>query len=231
MTKSKIGISEPEESTHFLGCKHHVEKIEKDGHTINYIKYDMEKFLSSCCDTYEQLATECGQKVSWDTVATPFIEENDWEDLSRRPLADDEDGLKCPYCQGIYPEDCFEKVPRGLANQRQYASCQKVGSGTSVGHGASQQKGSGTPVGHAANSKKNTKLEERLDQPPPDQPQGRLNSIAARVLMKVFYAARLARFDLLRAVANLARYLTKWTKEMDLILMKLMQYLKIHIEF
>ena len=95
--------------THFLGCKHHVEKIQKDGHTINYIKYDMEKFLSSCCDTYEQLATECGQKVSWDTVATPFIEENDWEDLSRRPLADDEDGLKCPYCQGIYPEDCFEQ--------------------------------------------------------------------------------------------------------------------------
>ena len=44
--------------------------------------------------------------------------------------------------------------------------------------------------------------------------------------MKVFYAARLARFDLLRAVANLARYLTKWTKEMDLRLMKLMQYIK-----
>ena len=44
--------------------------------------------------------------------------------------------------------------------------------------------------------------------------------------MKVFYAARLARFDLLRAVANLARYSTKWTAEHDRRLAKLMQYIK-----
>ena len=183
MTKSKIGISEPEESTYFLGCKHHVETVQKDGCAINYIKYDMEKFLNSCCETYQELASSCGQTVVWDPVATPFIEENDWEDLSRRPIADDEDGLKCPYCQGIYPQDCAMKVPRGAANQRQYASCTK------------QSQGDGIPVGHAAGSKKHTKLEERLDQPPPDQSQGRLNSIAAHILMEVFYAARLARFD------------------------------------
>ena len=49
--------------------------------------------------------------------------------------------------------------------------------------------------------------------------------------MKVFYAARLARFDLLRAVANLARYITKWTPEMDLRLMKLMQYVKCTLSY
>ena len=49
--------------------------------------------------------------------------------------------------------------------------------------------------------------------------------------MKVFYAARLARFDLLRAVANLARYTTKWSREMDLRLMKFMQYIKSTLDF
>ena len=61
--KSNIGITEPEESTHFLGCKHHVETKTVDGKEIKYIQYDMEKFLSSCCDTYEKLATDSGQKV------------------------------------------------------------------------------------------------------------------------------------------------------------------------
>ena len=63
-----------------------------DGKPLNYIKYDMEKFLLSCCDTYEELAKGCGTTVKWETVKTPFIDEVDWEDLSRRPIADDEDG-------------------------------------------------------------------------------------------------------------------------------------------
>ena len=49
--------------------------------------------------------------------------------------------------------------------------------------------------------------------------------------MKVFYAARLARFDLLRAVANLSRYVTKWTCEHDKHLMKLMQYIKCTLDY
>ena len=39
--------------------------------------------------------------------------------------------------------------------------------------------------------------------------QGRLQPIAARVLMKVLYGARLARFDLLRVVCYLATFKTK----------------------
>ena len=33
--------------------------------------------------------------------------------------------------------------------------------------------------------------------------------------MKVLYAARYARFDLLRAVCYLAQYITKWDQECD----------------
>eukprot|EP00972_Heterocapsa_arctica_P041686 6145525-Heterocapsa_arctica.AAC.1 len=39
----------------------------------------------------------------------------------------------------------------------------------------------------------------------PDGHKGTLQPIASSVLMKVLYAARLARFDLLKAVANLAQ--------------------------
>ena len=45
---------------------------------------------------------------------------------------------------------------------------------------------------------------------PPELPKGELASIAARVLMKVPYAARMARFDLLRLVMFLAQRITQW---------------------
>ena len=41
------------------------------------------------------------------------------------------------------------------------------------------------------------------------------HTAAARVSMKVMYAARMARPDLLRTIAYLARYLTKWTEDHD----------------
>ena len=50
--------------------------------------------------------------------------------------------------------------------------------------------------------------------------------MACKVLMKVFYAARVARFDLYRPVARLARYLTKWTTTCDKKLYRLMCYIK-----
>ena len=39
--------------------------------------------------------------------------------------------------------------------------------------------------------------------------RGRLQPIASRILMKILWAARLARFDLLRAVSHLATFVTK----------------------
>ena len=45
--------------------------------------------------------------------------------------------------------------------------------------------------------------------------QGVLQPIAARVLMKLLYAARMARFDLLRATCGLACCVTKWDAACD----------------
>ena len=48
---------------------------------------------------------------------------------------------------------------------------------------------------------------------------------AARVIMKIMYGARMARPDLLRTIAYLARFLTKWNEDMDKRLQRLMSYI------
>ena len=53
---------------------------------------------------------------------------------------------------------------------------------------------------------------------------GVLQPRAAKVLMKLLYGARLARFDLLRAINNLAAYITKWTPDCDKRLHRIMCY-------
>ena len=50
---------------------------------------------------------------------------------------------------------------------------------------------------------------------------GRLEPIAASMLMKILWAARNSRFDLLRATTHLACYLVKWTQLQDKKLHKL----------
>eukprot|EP00972_Heterocapsa_arctica_P091128 13447149-Heterocapsa_arctica.AAC.1 len=59
----------------------------------------------------------------------------------------------------------------------------------------------------------------------PDSAKGTLQPLASSVLMEVLYAARLAQFDLLKAVANLAKMVTKWDKGCDIMLHKLMCYI------
>ena len=54
--------------------------------------------------------------------------------------------------------------------------------------------------------------------------RGNLAPHAASVLMKLLYAARIARFDLLRSINALARNVTKWTKDDDARLNHLMCY-------
>ena len=53
---------------------------------------------------------------------------------------------------------------------------------------------------------------------------GKLAPIASNALMKVLWAARLARIDLLRAVCALAQHVSKWTAECDRKLTRLMGY-------
>ena len=69
--------------------------------------------------------------------------------------------------------------------------------------------------------------EERIARPVVDEKEqgGVLAPIAARVLMKILFAARMARFDLLRAVQGLAARVTKWSIDCDKALHRLVCYI------
>ena len=60
----------------------------------------MSQLVRSCLERYEEL---CGGDVTWEKVATPFLNESNEPDPSRDPTLA-ESGLQCPWCKGIYDE-------------------------------------------------------------------------------------------------------------------------------
>ena len=57
------------------------------------------------------------------------------------------------------------------------------------------------------------------------EPKGELTSIAAKVIMKILYGARMARYDLLHSCQILACKITKWTKRCDQRLHRIISYI------
>ena len=58
-----------------------------------------------------------------------------------------------------------------------------------------------------------------------DEKPGKLQPVASKILMKILFAARMARFDLLRATQSLASRVTKWSVECDVALHRLVSYI------
>ena len=71
-----------------------------------------------------------------------------------------------------------------------------------------------------------TKLDD-----PTDIKEGLLQPIACKVLMKILYGARLARFDLLRPIAALATMITKWNSKCDRMLHRLVSYINSSLDY
>ena len=72
--------------------------------------------------------------------------------------------------------------------------------------------------------------EERIARPVADEKEV-LAPIAARVLMKILFAARMARFDLLRAIQGLAARVTKWSADCDKALHRLVCYINSTLDY
>ena len=62
-------------------------------------------------------------------------------------------------------------------------------------------------------------------EPPEGEPTGALAHVALKILMKILYVARMARPDILRATCMLARKVSRWCKECDRRLHRLVSYL------
>ena len=69
------------------------------------------------------------------------------------------------------------------------------------------------------------KAERELSNAITAQGTGALASIACKILMKILYAARMCRYDLLKAVGSLASKVTKWDKVSDAELHRLVSYI------
>ena len=57
-----------------------------------------------------------------------------------------------------------------------------------------------------------------------NEPKRQLQSIAAQVITNILYGARMARYDLLHSCQILACYVTKWTKQCDQRLLRIVSY-------
>ena len=213
----------------YLGCSHEEGTMKVGNIVARTMTYNMEDFLSSCVDRYLELA---GNGVKLKAASTPFINEDQGTSPQGAPC---ESGpfCECPWCKNTFPANVHKPAKdvswdfnkgKAMANVCQNATHQ-------LGDGKQYNLSELVEMEHdrAENGAYHaTPAQDRKDlggTPPPAPDQGRLQPIAAKVLMKILYAARLCRFDLLRAVCHLATFVTKWTSECDRKLHRLVCYI------
>jgi hypothetical protein len=213
--------------------------------------YDMESYLESCVERYVTLAKEVtGTTVKLKNVSTPFLVEDKSNSPQQSPCAKGE-AVSCPWCKHSFPKDgmwsmhpddlphcpnASEQLTTGAdgayANAEQaadtaenHACCDSVSLDAVTGTG-----GTLPEVCIYADDEKPADGKKRKKKTPKPElaegDRGQLASVAASVLMKVLYAARLARFDLLRATCRLACYISKWDKACDKRLVRLISYIQ-----
>ena len=181
----------------YLGCT--LKKSERtlaDGKTATFLDYIMGDFLKSSVKLYLELA---GAGTKLRPVDTPFVVEDQQKSQQGAP-ASTGSIIECPWCCHTFP-------PKVHENLKELEKTKKA---------------SGTPK----RSKSTTKdLSQDSGDVTTVKPEGgRLQPIAAKILMKVLYGARAARLDLLRAIGHLACFITRWTSECDRKLHRLMCY-------
>ena len=233
LIRKNIQMEDPTPLQLYLGCIHRKfeGRLEKDGPVVNGIEYDMESFLASCVQRYLQLCADDGAKPGADpsksalkrslkakkkasetptcevdpsrfltVVSTPFLNDSDQKESPQGAPCDDPnhpDAVTCPWCCHRFVKGKSDPLGPSKKNTKPVDSAQS-GAATAPATG----KGAGGVPGEST-----------------------LNHEAASVLMKILYAARMARFDLLKATNALACKLTKWDKKCDLQLRRLVAYI------
>ena len=102
--KPTIKMTNPAPVDHYLGCKHDITEVKREGKTCRVMEYNMEAFLKSSCEVYIKLA---GPGTTLEQVKTPFIEEDDRENTTRQPATKGV-GLTCPWCKCTSDKDSFD---------------------------------------------------------------------------------------------------------------------------
>jgi hypothetical protein len=198
--RQKMNIEDPKPLGVFLGCDHkqYSRKL-PNGKAVRCIEYDYESFLVSSLDVYKDLAKRDGFVANLHMVGTPFLVEDQRTSEVRKPQPG-EHHVECPWCMHTFA-DC--------SSDTRVAAASLNGSGTRVAFSAGTSEvrkmqiaatSAGTPI----------------DITKHDYEPGKFTAKSvASILMNLLYAARIARFDLLRAICHLACFTTKWSVECD----------------
>ena len=208
----KIGPEGP--AAHFLGCTHERGSFTlANGTEVTSMTYNMEPFLRSCVDLYLSLSRERGFQSNLRDVATPFIAEDHAGSPQGAPCGDGP-AVFCPECRHAFP------MSQSVSDAEHRATMRKLAE--AVSNPVPEASGPSGLPGPTASAAAHEKSRNQSAVGGADV--GQMGPIAAKVLMKVAYAARYARFDLQRAVNHLACFVTKWDADCDRKLHRLMCY-------
>ena len=146
--------------------------------------------MKSCVKLYLELAPGAVLQPA----TTPFLPEDHRDSPARGPACTGP-VEECPWCCHTFSPNPYSSVSE--LEKAKKARRHRAGplAGASDGPDAAGPLAGGTAV--------------------KEESKGRLAPVAAKILMKILYGARMARLDLLRAVSHLACYFTKWSTKCD----------------
>ena len=163
------------------------------------VTYDMKRYLMNVVEAYQKVCqTATGKNATLKRVATPVVEEDQLAARSKAPCASGP-CIRCEWCGHTFPD-----------NERcKYASYTDV----------KRERQLKINVGRVSAADEVSDVNAKVcgvsaaDEAPEDK--GMLHEAACSVLMKILYAARMARPDLQRPTVRLTSYVTKWNSFRD----------------
>ena len=220
-----LTIDKPAKVDRYLGCRHVIDTTVSPitGKDVTSMTYDMEPFFRECVSTYESLA---GAKATR-RVCTPFLSD---EDLGPSPTHEAITAAAETLLQHAQDnpdvtfelwDQAMESLQKVLYNDAQPSTQPTQSGGQTQADVDFAQRALGATTNNLP--PKHVGCDQRNE--PPQPITGQLQPVAAKILMKILYGARLARFDLLRAVCQLATCITKWDVNCDRRLHRLVCYI------
>ena len=180
----------------YLGCSHEEGTMKVGDIIARTMTYNMEDFLTSCVDRYLELA---GNGVKLRPVATPFLVEDQGTSPQGSPCAPGPYS-ECPWCKHTFPANVHPPAKDANWNENKWKAMVNVLHDNTIGSGDRMNdtlsNSIGTELENTTNGDCHATPAQDSQEPggtPPSAPDaGRLQPIAAKVLMKILYAARLS---------------------------------------
>lgn len=193
--QKQLEMDEPFAATLYLGCKHSYSNWTSNDNLVQKVLYDMTDYLCSSDNLYQRY-------VLLQPVKKPRPEE--WQHLSSKMTktlavakAPKAKGpcIECEWCGGTFPDNgdckyaCYDLIKKKNAAAKKDATVNDAPK---------------CEISNGEESATDSDIEN-------EDVKGALHKAASSILMKILYAARMARPDQERPTTRLASYVTKWS--------------------